>query len=171
MAAVPAVRCAPFAARWPAPRPAKAGRPSAPAALGLLGLVQVVLGDRLLLALLGQNDPGDQVHQRARPGAEDREHREDQADDVGVDAEVLANPGANPGDHSALTGPVQLLAITHSVHASDHALPGAAQTAGPPPHTLKSGSARTGKTERTCRYRRVPPPSQPTLTCSGSTTS
>src|SRR5262249_36012147 len=141
------------------PLPSQGRAPSPPAALRLLGLVQVVLGDRLLLALLGQNDPGDQVHQRARPGAEDREHRKDKADDVGVDAEVLANPGANPGDHSALTRPVQLLAITHPVHPPDHALPGAAQTAGPPPHTLKSGSARRGKTERTCRCRRVPPPS------------
>src|SRR5262249_41669408 len=95
--------------------PSQGRAPSTPAALRLLGLVQVVLGDRLLLALFGQNDPGDQVHQRARPGAEDREHSENKADDVGVDAEVLANPGANPGDHSALTGPVQLLAITHSV--------------------------------------------------------
>src|SRR2546430_12361873 len=41
---------------------------------------------------------------------------------------VITDPGANPGDHSALTGPDQLLAITHSVHTSDHALPRAAQT-------------------------------------------
>src|SRR5689334_18881713 len=145
--------------------------PAHPAALALLGLVQVVLGDRLLLALLGHNDPGDQVHQRARPDAEDREHRENKADDVGVDAEVITDPGANPGDHSALTGPDQLLAITHSVHTSDHALPGAAQTAGPPPHTLKSGRPVRAMTERTRRCRRVPPPSQPALTCSGSMTS
>src|SRR5215469_11680905 len=146
------------------------GRQGTESLLALLGLVQVALGDRLLLALLGYHRPGDQVHERARPDAEDREHSEHQADDVGVDAEVLTDPGANPGDHAAVARPDQLLAFTHSVHTPDHALPGCTQTAGPRPHTLKSGPPSRAATERTHRCR-VPPPSQPALTCSRSTTS
>src|SRR5215813_5507976 len=106
-------------------------------ALDLLVLVQVVLGDRLLLAFLGYDGPGDQVHERAYPSAEDRECRENNTDDVGINAEVLSDPGANPGDHAALTRPDQLLASIRSVHTFDHAPPGARQTARPRPHTLK----------------------------------
>src|SRR6266516_1748569 len=136
---------------WQDERGGRPGRPLHPPphgdpspALRLLGLVQVVLSDRLLLALLGHNDPGDQVHQRAQPDAEDREHREHKADDVGVDAEVLADSGADPGDHAALTEPVQLLAITHSVHTSDHALPGEHTDSRTPSAYAEEWSAHTG---------------------------
>src|SRR4249920_3932058 len=88
-----------FHARTMACQPPSSPGARAPAALALLALVQVALGDRLLLALLGYDGPGDQVHERACPDAEDRERRKYQADDVGIDAEVVTDPGADTGDH------------------------------------------------------------------------
>src|SRR5215472_8929487 len=81
-----------------------------------LVLVQVVLGDRAFLAFFRNDHPGDQVHQRGGAGAEDGEYREDDADDVGVDAEKLPDTSADPGDHASFPRPDQLLLITCSVH-------------------------------------------------------
>src|SRR6185437_14805929 len=60
-------------------------------------------------ALFRDHDPGDQVDQDASP-AEDREHGERQADQGRVDAEVGRYAGADSGDDTPLTRPVQALA-------------------------------------------------------------
>jgi MFS family permease len=67
----------------------------------LLALVDERLGDRGL-ALLREDQPRDQVHQRPQP-VEDREHAEEQPDEVDVHAEVRGEPGAHAGDHPSLT--------------------------------------------------------------------
>src|SRR5690349_11276992 len=92
-----------------------AGLSEAGCSLRLL-LVQVVLGDRACLALFRHDHPGDQIHQRGGTSTEDGEYREDDADDVGVDAEKLPDTSADPGDHPSFPRPDQLLLITCSVH-------------------------------------------------------
>src|SRR5262249_60005846 len=105
---------------WPAPGVPGSRAPGPAGGLGeqgtcwLLLLVQVVLGDRAFLALFRHDYPGNQVHQRGGTGAEDGEYREDDADDVGVDAEELPDPRADPGDHASFSRPDQLLLIVHT---------------------------------------------------------
>src|SRR5215472_15676137 len=98
---------------------------------GLL-LVEVVLDDRALLALFGQDRPGDQVDQRARSSSEDRERCEDYPDDVGVDPEIIPDACADPGDHAPFSRPDQPLVPIGSVHTPIMPLPMGAQTAGVP---------------------------------------
>src|ERR1700733_10685282 len=92
------------------------------------------LQDRVVLVLLRQDRPGDQVDEDAKT-VEDREHTEPEPDQVHVDLEVRGKPGAHPGDHPALLEPEQSLALTPVVltHVSDHAQSSSVLSSGNPP--------------------------------------
>ena len=59
-------------------------------------LLDQVLGDRRALPFLWDDHPGGEVHQREDAGRHQGERDEDHADHGGVDARVLADPGADP---------------------------------------------------------------------------
>ena len=59
-------------------------------------LLDQVLRDRRTLAFLWDNDPRSEIHQCEDPGCHQSEGHEDHADHGGVDAGVLADPGADP---------------------------------------------------------------------------
>ena len=66
------------------------------ARLAATRLLDQVLGDRRTLAFLWDDDPRSEVHQREDAGRHQSEGDEDHADHGGVDAGVLADPGADP---------------------------------------------------------------------------
>src|SRR5580700_1965019 len=80
------------------------------------GLAKEVLGDRVLLALVGDDCPGHQVGQHARAAGDDGDGRHDYPDQGHVHAEVLGDARADPGDHAALTAAYQDLGSVSAVH-------------------------------------------------------
>lgn len=75
------------------------------ARLAATRLLDQVLGDRPVFSLFRDDDPRRQVHQREEPGRHHGEGDEDKADDGGVDAEILGEPGADAGHQPALPRP------------------------------------------------------------------
>ena len=86
------------------PRPGPAGVRLA------VGLLEELLGDRAGLAFLGDDDPRREVSEDPEE-AEERGRGEDQPDHGHVEAGVLGQPGADPGDHSPVEGTDQPLAV------------------------------------------------------------
>jgi hypothetical protein len=80
-------------------------------------LVDHVLRDRRLLSLLGYDNPGRQVGQRAEPAGENGDHSKDQPDQVGVHAEVDAESRADARYDAAVAGANQHLAAVDVAHA------------------------------------------------------
>ena len=121
---------APAPPAWPAPPPYPA-QPSAPAEadhalsrdsrrgsahrasrdpslrrrLAAARLLDQVLGDRRALPFLWDDHPGGEVHQREDAGRHQGERDEDHADHGGVDARVLADPGADPSQEPTFPCP------------------------------------------------------------------
>src|ERR1700733_5774558 len=80
-------------------------------ALPALPLADQVFQDRLLLALVGDDGPGDQVDQGTEEGEErERGHYEHHAHRGHGKAEVVGEPGAHAGHHAALALTVKRLA-------------------------------------------------------------
>jgi hypothetical protein len=100
--------------------------------LPVLGLVDERLHDRLVLAFLGQDGPGDHVEQHAK-AVEDGEHTEQEPDEVNVDLEVDREGRADPGDHPPLPGtdqPPAPAAAVVVIHGDDHAHLGGSVSSG-----------------------------------------
>ena len=105
--AEPAAPAGPGVTPVPEPHPAKAPRRgsahrasrdlSVRTRLAATRLLDQVLGDRRALPFLWDDDPRRQVHQHEDADRHHREGDEDQADHGGVDAGVLADPGADAG--------------------------------------------------------------------------
>src|SRR5579863_1352976 len=68
----------------------------------MAGLAEEVLGDRGLLALGRDEGPRHRVGQDAGAGGEDRDDRHDDPDQGHLPAEVIGEPGADPGRHAVL---------------------------------------------------------------------
>ena len=68
-------------------------------------LLDQVLGDRRALPFLWDDHPGGEVHQREDAGRHQGERDEDHADHGGVDARVLADPGADPSQEPTFPCP------------------------------------------------------------------
>ena len=127
---LPAPRQAPAPPAWPAPPPCPR-QPSSPAEpdhalsrdtrrgsahrasrdlplrtrLAATRLLDQVLGDRRTLPFLWDDHPRGEVHQREDAGCHQGERDEDHADHGGVDARVLADPGADPSQEPTFPGP------------------------------------------------------------------
>ena len=116
LAAAPPVPAAPVPAApvpvipWPAPAPRRslhrAPRTApGPVRLALARLLDQVLGDRAVLALLRDDNPSRQVDKHEETAGEHGKRGEHGADDVGVDTGVLPDPGADTSHYPALPGP------------------------------------------------------------------
>ena len=65
-------------------------------------LLDQVLGDRGTFPLFGDDDPARQVDEGEDAGREHGQGHEDEADEGGVDAGVVSDPGADAGHHPAV---------------------------------------------------------------------
>ncbi len=79
--------------------------PSPRKRLAAARLLDQVLGDRRALPFLWDDHPGGEVHQREDAGRHQGERDEDHADHGGVDARVLADPGADPSQEPTFPCP------------------------------------------------------------------
>ena len=68
-------------------------------------LLDQVLGDRGTLPFFGYEDPARQVDEGEDAGREHGQGHEDEADEGGVDAGVVSDPGADAGHHPAVPRP------------------------------------------------------------------
>ena len=68
-------------------------------------LLDQVLGDRGTFPLFGDDDPARQVDQGEDAGREHGQGQEDEADEGGIDAGVVSDPGADAGHHPAVPRP------------------------------------------------------------------
>ena len=75
------------------------------ARLAATRLLDQVLGDRSALPFLWDDDPRGEVHQREDAGRHQGQREEDHADHGGVDAGVLADPGADPSQEPTFPCP------------------------------------------------------------------
>jgi hypothetical protein len=81
----------------------------------VLVLVDQVLDDGGVAALLGEQEPRHGVDADAE-AAEEGGDGEHEAQDVGVDTDVLTDAGADAGDDPAVPGALELLGRTVDVH-------------------------------------------------------